>query len=230
MLRRIKRLKLNRQILCWFCFSCFLGGICFVAILRAFQLDSYYEDSSSCKAQSAILHANDIEIFLLKSIRFLKRKDSYSFLFKPKAGDWGSLTKSMAAFNLGEIKNKQSVKALISALKSKDNLIVMNAAEALGKIGDKKATSSLISLLNHNDNGVRLYAIIALGDIHAKESVPQLKNIFEAKNECFTIKNAAYNALHKILGKERTLKELNAAKINEFEEILQARIKHAQKI
>ena len=219
---RMKHFKLNKhRTLCQVC--CMLVvAFFFLVILYAFQLDSYYKDAFSWKSQVKILQMNRAEIFLLKTIRLLKGEDSYNYLFHPKCGEWGEMTKSMAAFNLGEIKNKEAAPPLINALNSHSDLIVMDAIEALGKIGGAEAIHALIYLLDtSHDNGIKHYAISALGELHAKEALPSLRNIFENKSECFTIKNATYLALQKILGTKDLSCFLKKDDVLKFEKILQ---------
>lgn len=68
--------------------------------------------------------------------------------------------------DVGTLKEKRDIRALISALKSKDPEVQYHAAEALGDLGDERAVGALISALRDEElSGVRWKAAEALSKI-----------------------------------------------------------------
>jgi hypothetical protein len=77
--------------------------------------------------------------------------------------------------NVEKLKKERNVNGLIKALRHKDSLIRLRAAEALGSIRDKKAVEPLIqALLNDEDPWVRRKAALALENIPDKRAVEPL--------------------------------------------------------
>ncbi len=72
--------------------------------------------------------------------------------------------KYIIAYELGTLRDKRAIEPLIRALGNKDNILVMNAAEALAKIGDTRAVMPLLKC-DTSDENVRLIVCGALGKI-----------------------------------------------------------------
>jgi len=105
-------------------------------------------------------------------------------------------TRADAAFQLGKIKDKRAVSALIDALKDEDNDARGEAARALGYICDASAVPALIRVLKDEDRHVRKGAAEALGEIGDGRSVSAL--IESLKDENVNVQWEAARALRNI--------------------------------
>src|SRR5690348_5611644 len=76
-----------------------------------------------------------------------------------------ALTRSAAAFGLGEAADQDATLPLVTALRDADSAVRHLAAEALGKIRSRTAVAPLTELLHDGDPEVRVSAIQALGQI-----------------------------------------------------------------
>jgi HEAT repeat protein len=83
---------------------------------------------------------------------------------------------------LSEMKTPKAVKALIEALKHKDNNVVSSSAWALSEIKDPRVVPALIGVLEHNNISVVCDGAGALGEI-GKEAVPALIKALGHEND-----------------------------------------------
>jgi len=91
------------------------------------------------------------------------------------------LVRVNAATELGKLREKRAVPALIGALKDPNMALRNNAAFALGEIGAREAAPRLIDLLRDPEERVRKNAIKALGMICAREAVAPLVQVLDAE-------------------------------------------------
>ncbi len=73
--------------------------------------------------------------------------------------------RSLAAYVLGNIKEKEAVPSLIGLLEDVDLGVRGEAIRALGKIGDSRAIPALLEILTAKNEGIRVAAVEALGRI-----------------------------------------------------------------
>lgn len=130
--------------------------------------------------------------------------------------------RSLAAYLLGNIKEKEAVPPLISLLKDTDLRVRWEAVRALGKIGDGRAIPPLLEILSSRDEGIRVAAVEALGRIARGEgrgdkkiSLPLVRAL---KDENRYVRYAAAGELAS-LGDKRAIPVLIEALRDENEEI-----------
>ena len=87
--------------------------------------------------------------------------------------------RSLAAYLLGNIRERKAVLPLISLLKDADLRVRWEAIRALGKIGDSRAIPALLEILSEGDGGIRVMAVEAIGRVARKEGRSD-KRIFTA--------------------------------------------------
>ena len=80
-----------------------------------------------------------------------------------------------AAFVLGSLYDKSSVRPLADCLKDKDLYVRATAANSLKKLKDIRAVKPLIECLNDSATEVRRSVVIALGTIGTEEAFNALK-------------------------------------------------------
>lgn len=130
--------------------------------------------------------------------------------------------RSLAAYLLGNIKEKEAVPPLIGLLKDTDLGVRWEAVRALGKIGDSRAIPTLLEILSSRDEGIRVAVVEALGRIARGEGTND-KRIFSAllkalKDENRYVRYAAAGELA-ALGDKRAIPVLIEALRDENEEI-----------
>lgn len=89
------------------------------------------------------------------------------------------LVRVNAAVELGKLKDKNAVPALLVALKDPNMALRNNAAFALGEIGAGEAVPHLIDLLRDPEERVRKSVIKAMGMIRAREAVAPLIQVLD---------------------------------------------------
>ncbi len=94
----------------------------------------------------------------------------------------------IAAVNsLGELKDKRSVKALITLSNHQYQTIKADSILALGKIGDSRAVEPIIKLLKDDDEYCRYRAVLALGLLKDNRAVgPIIHQLFEKEKDLRT--------------------------------------------
>jgi HEAT repeat protein len=100
------------------------------------------------------------------------------------------LVRVNAAIELGKLRERRAIPALIEALKDPNMALRNNAAFALGEIGDCEAAPHLIELLRDPEERVRKSAIKALGMICAKDAVAPLVQLLDIDNSRVIRKSA----------------------------------------
>jgi len=100
------------------------------------------------------------------------------------------LVRVNAATELGRLRERRAVPALIESLKDPNMALRSNAAFALGEIGASEAAPRLIDLLRDPEERVRKSVVKALGMIRAKEAVAPLIQVLDADNSRVIRKSA----------------------------------------
>ena len=91
------------------------------------------------------------------------------------------LVRVNAAIELGKLKAREAIPALLEALKDPNMALRNNAAFALGEIGAGEAVPHLIDLLHDPEERVRKSAVKALGMICAREAVAPLIQVLDTE-------------------------------------------------
>jgi TonB family protein len=97
-----------------------------------------------------------------------------------------------AANQLGAVRARDSVRALMGALSDADISVREAAAFALGQIASPTATDALVRLLADKDAGVRASAAFALGMIGDRKGIKSLSNALDDKDAA--VRSAAATA------------------------------------
>ncbi|WP_321476581.1 HEAT repeat domain-containing protein [uncultured Paludibaculum sp.] len=106
-------------------------------------------------------------------------------------------SRANAARALGILRDRASVPALTSALRSKDSRLMYESLVALQKIRDRSAGPSVVFLVRDLDEKVQLAAIETAGILGPREAIPQLKRVLENSGNK-KVKRAAVVALGQI--------------------------------
>ena len=106
----------------------------------------------------------DIVVALKTSLRALKAVP----VLEQRLADSGTSEeqKVLACIGLRALKEKSSIRPLISALKDQSAGVRKEAALALGVIAPAEAEAELLTALSDSDEDVRYFAADALGDVH----------------------------------------------------------------
>jgi len=91
------------------------------------------------------------------------------------------LVRVNAAIELGKLKDRKAIPALLVALKDPNMALRNNAAFALGEIGAGEAVPHLIDLLRDPEERVRKSVVKAMGMIRARETVAPLIQVLETE-------------------------------------------------
>lgn len=84
-----------------------------------------------------------------------------------------------AAQTLGEVGDREAVRALLKVAESPSAVVRNEAARALGKLGDSQAAEPLARLLTDNNAAVRSSAATALGRLGVREAAPKLVRLLK---------------------------------------------------
>lgn len=88
-----------------------------------------------------------------------------------------------AAQELGDLKDSQTVAALICALKDENLYVRAYSAEALGKLHNSKALQPLIKTLNDEKFFVRVHAVKAMGELRDPKAVNCLLALLQGESD-----------------------------------------------
>ncbi|MHA1504117.1 MAG: HEAT repeat domain-containing protein [Candidatus Heimdallarchaeota archaeon] len=129
-------------------------------------------------------------------------------LIQALSTDGHYLVRQNAAFALGKLGSRKSVRPLLKVLQEEENYNVReNAAWALGEIKDKRAIEGLISATDDSHIAVRKKAAYALGRLKAVIALSVLQKQLTKKDEA---KEAAW-AISKIAKKSKAVSILKDA-------------------
>lgn len=133
-----------------------------------------------------------------------------------------SEARGLAAYILGNMREREAVPPLISLLKDTDFGVRRKAIRALGKIGDSRAIPVLLEILSEGDEGIRVVTIEALGRIARQEGASD-KRILSALSKALKDKDryVRYTAAGELAaqGNKRAIPVLIEALKDENEEI-----------
>ncbi len=115
--------------------------------------------------------------------------------------------KLLKALETAFVKEDESVKLNIDALKNRDSVTRLAAVKALTRLNDNEAVNPLINCLNDADAKVRLYAVKALRQLKDKRAVMPL--IQRLDDSDFRVRRESVDAL-KSLGDTRAVEPLLA--------------------
>ncbi|MEW6068391.1 MAG: HEAT repeat domain-containing protein [Nitrospirota bacterium] len=107
-------------------------------------------------------------IFILFSSIGYSEEDQLERIIQNLNSEYRDLRMS-SVWILGKVQDPRAVKTLIKALKHKDFLIRVKAAEALGDKKEPAAVEPIITLLKDEEEMVREAAATALGNITGKD-------------------------------------------------------------
>jgi HEAT repeat protein len=154
-----------------------------------------------------------IIICLLNIVNSFSSDDAKSIISNLK--DNNPKIRRETADQLGDIRNKETVKHLIPLLKDDNEYVRQAAARALGKLRDKEAVEPLIESLKDDDEYVRAFSIWALGEIRDPRAVEHVVNSLMDKEEKVVVRS--YEALRKFKAYPDTKAELEKIFIKSFE-------------
>lgn len=118
------------------------------------------------------------------------------------------LTRAQAATELGKLRDRRAIAALIAALNDPNEGVRSNAAFALGEMGAVEAASHLARQLNDPEEWVRKSAAKALGMLKAAIAVPHLAKAID--DPARIVRKNAIRSLGQI-GSAEALKALKRA-------------------
>lgn len=105
--------------------------------------------------------------------------------------------KVLACTGLRALKEKSSIRPLVSALKDQSASVRKEAALALGVIGPAEAEAALLTALSDSDEDVRYYAADALGDVRTAAVTQAIQARLEAETSA-VVRSALLAARNKL--------------------------------
>lgn len=129
--------------------------------------------------------------------------------------------KEMAAWALGQLRDKRALDALLVATEDDDVAVVEQAVLSLGLIGDTRVTDVVIELLEDDDPDIRVAAVRALGNLGEGYALNYLKSLLNDPH--FEVRAALFRTLTK-LGNVEAIDILVKALNDEDPDVLQSAV------